>query len=336
MITAIAPPPTDHPSDTDGLAQALLTRYDGYYQGTIRLLSLSENATYAVSAAAGRRYVLRIHRPRYHTAAAVRSELAWLAALQAACIEVPRAIPGADNELLQHVGLPGQSTRMGVLFDWIDGCEPDPNGNLLTSFERLGSINARLHEQARCWCPPAGFERPTWDHATMLGAGAHWGDWRQAPHLRPADQNLIEQTIAPIGRQLAIYGQDTTRFGLIHADLRLANLLVDGECTRVIDFDDCGFGWYLHDLASALSFQEHHRDASRWIAHWLHGYARVASLAQADLDVLPSLLVQRRLQLLAWTGTHANTELARSLGPAWVAQTLPLCHAYLDSRLRFG
>ncbi|WVM92198.1 phosphotransferase [Halopseudomonas pachastrellae] len=43
---------------------------------------------------------------------------------------------------------------------------------------------------------------------------------------------------------------------MIHADLRLTNLLRHQQQTRVIDFDDCGQGWYLHDLAAALSFEE--------------------------------------------------------------------------------
>ena len=323
-------------SDTDRLAQTFLAQHTSDHQGTVRLLSISENATYAVSAASGRRYVLRIHRRGYHSATTVRSELAWLAALRDAGIEVPRAIPGIDGDLLQFASLPGQPTHMGVLFDWIVGREPDPNDNLLASFERLGAINARLHEQVRHWPLPAGFERPTWNHHTMLGSDAHWGDWRQAPHLQTVDQDVVAETVAAIGQQLSGYGQAASRFGLIHADLRLANLLVEGEHTRPIDFDDCGFGWYMHDLAAALSFYEHHREVPAWIEHWLRGYTRSANVAQADLDVLPALLMQRRLQLMAWTGTHAETELARSLGPTWVKQTLSLCRDYLDGRLRFG
>lgn len=34
-------------------------------------------------------------------------------------------------------------------------------------------------------------------------------------------------------------------WGLIHADLCLVALLLEGEHTRTIDYDDCGFGWYL-------------------------------------------------------------------------------------------
>lgn len=326
----------DQLSDTDRLALTFLARYTRNHQGAVRLLSISENATYAVSTASGRRYVLRIHRRGYHNAATVRSELAWLAALRDAGIEVPRAIPGVDGELLQFASLPGQPIHMGVLFDWIVGNEPDPSDNLLASFERLGAINAKLHEQARHWPLPTGFERPTWNHQTMLGSDAHWGDWRRAPYLRAADQGMIAEAVADIGQRLAAYGQTESRFGLIHADLRLANLLIEGDQTRAIDFDDCGFSWYMHDLAAALSFYEHHREVPAWIEHWLHGYTRSAEVAQTDLDVLPALLVQRRLQLMAWTGTHAETNLARNLGLEWVEQTLLLCRAYLKGQLRFG
>ncbi|MGJ7613397.1 MULTISPECIES: phosphotransferase enzyme family protein [unclassified Variovorax] len=331
---ALARPPTL--DDLAQAARAALACYAPRYHGSVRLLSLSENATYAVRTPTGERFVLRLHRPGYHSPAAVRSELAWLAALRKDGLEVPRALPGADDKLLQQASVPGTPPRMAVLFDWIEGQEPDSRRNLQSAFERLGAINARLHAQARRWSPPPGFERLTWDHDTMLGTRAHWGDWRQAPHLPRGDVAMIEETIGAIGSQLAAYGRGAQRFGLIHADLRLANLLVDEEHTRVIDFDDCGFGWYLHDLASALSFHEHRAKVHVWIAHWLRGYTRVASLEQPDLDVIAALLVQRRLQLLAWTGTHAETRLTRSLGPDWVAQALPLCRAYLNGRLRFG
>ncbi|MBO9644002.1 MAG: phosphotransferase [Pseudacidovorax sp.] len=331
--SALAAPP---PSTLDALARAALASYPASYQGEVSLLSLSENATYLVRTAVGDRFVLRIHRPDYHSERAVRSELAWLAALKSAAIKVPEALPGSNGDLLQHASAAGLSTRMAVLFSWIEGHEPDAQENLEASFERLGAINARLHLHARGWARPDGFERPTWNHQTMLGEGAHWGDWRHAPHLQARHHGLIEATIAVIGAQLQAYGQGAARFGLIHADLRLANLLVDAEHTRVIDFDDCGIGWYLHDLASALSFHEHHAAVPVWIAHWLRGYGSVASLDQADLDIIPALLVQRRLQLLAWTGTHSDTQLALGLGADWVAQTLPLCRDYLDGRLNFA
>jgi len=47
------------------------------------------------------------------------------------------------------------------------------------------------------------------------------------------------------------------------------------------------------------------------------------------LAVIPTMIIQRRIQLLAWVGSHATTEMALSLGDNWVADSLKLCQAYL-------
>ena len=58
-------------------------------------------------------------------------------------------------------------------------------------------------------------------------------------------------------QRLRRFGAGPDRFGLIHADMRLANLLVSGADLHVIDFDDCGFGWFIFDIGASLSFIEH-------------------------------------------------------------------------------
>ncbi|MBE8591306.1 phosphotransferase [Pseudomonas sp. MAFF 301449] len=320
-----------HNATYDRLAQAALNCYLPEQQGEVKLLCLSENATYAVFTPTRQRFVLRIHRPGYHSHQAISSELAWLAALQADGFEVPQPIAGQNGELIQRASVPERDSHWVVLFHWIEGHEPHSEQNLQASFRRLGAINARLHTHARTWQPPAGFQRLTWDHPRMVGSDAHWGHWKHAPHLPRNQWSLIEQVVGNIEKRLSNYSQQASRFGLIHADLRLANLLVDGERTRIIDFDDCGFGWYLHDLASALSFHEDHIDTPRWIESWLAGYTRVSSLDQNDLDILPTLIIQRRLQLLAWTGSHADTATVRQLGALWVDNSLKLCRRYLDT-----
>jgi Ser/Thr protein kinase RdoA (MazF antagonist) len=314
----------------DRFAHRALEGYASDYQGRVELLVHSENATYKVLGSK-RRFVLRVHRAGYHQHADIASELAWLAALQESGLEVPVAIRGLDGEAIQQVDLAGHGSRFVVLFHWIDGSEPDQQ-QLNASFRRLGGINARLHRHARAWHRPASFQRLTWNHQSMLGDQGHWGRWQDAPYLDAYGTALIRETVAVIGERLAGYGEDSSRFGLIHADLRLTNLLVQGERTRIIDFDDCGMGWYLHDLAAALSFFEHHPDLLQWIDNWLEGYSREATLDAYDLAMLPTLIMQRRLQLLAWTGTHRGTPQVECLGAEWVAQTVELCRRYLQEQ----
>src|SRR6202012_2075387 len=119
------------------------------------------------------------------------------------------------------------------------------------------------------------------------------------------------------------------RFGLVHADIRLANLLIDGETTKVIDFDDCGFGWVLYPIGRALSFIEHRPDVPELVAAWLRGYRRVASLSAEDEAEIPTFIMLRRLLLVAWIGSHPETDLAQSLGAGYTAGTCDLAEAYL-------
>ncbi|NBF03063.1 phosphotransferase [Pseudomonas sp. Fl5BN2] len=314
------------------LASLATLSYAPSLRGELSLLSHSENATYLLHNAQ-RRSVMRVHREAYHSYQEIASELLWLAALREEGLQVPCAIAGLDGELIQQVHLSGLGSRYVVLFDWIDGREPDQH-SLNTSFCRLGAINAQLHRQARHWRKPQGFARMTWNHSSMLGPEGHWGRWQAAPYLDSAGQKLIGEVLVVLARQLAGYGQDERRFGLIHADLRLANLLVQGEQTRIIDFDDCGLGWYLHDLAAGLSFFEHHPDLPQWIDNWLEGYSQQLSLDAEDLAMVPTLIMQRRLQLLAWTGTHRGTPQVECLGHEWVEQTLGLCRRYLGDGLQ--
>ena len=60
----------------EAFARAALTQYGIGPDATLSLLNISENATYQVDdPASGKRTVLRIHRPGYHSRAAIESEL---------------------------------------------------------------------------------------------------------------------------------------------------------------------------------------------------------------------------------------------------------------------
>jgi len=310
------------------MAQQALACYPDPLQGQLSLLCRSENATFLLRAA-GQRYALRLHRGDYHQKADIVSELQWLDALRETGIMVPEAVPDKEGEQVLTLRLPDGSERYVVLFHWIEGEMPttdvDPR-----AFQQLGQITARLHQQSKQWQKPAGFQRIIWDHHTMTSAESHWGRWQDAPNLNPADHGVVEQAIAQVGAAMAQFGKGSDRYGLIHADLRLTNLLLHKGETRVIDFDDCGLGWYLHDLAAAISFVEHHPRAPEWIDHWIRGYEQVAHISDAEMAMLPALLVQRRIQLTAWVGSHAETEMARSLGPEWASHSVRLCRRYLE------
>ncbi|VVP56218.1 phosphotransferase enzyme family protein [Pseudomonas fluorescens] len=304
--------------------------YPPHVQGQVTLLCHSENATYRIDTPGGQRYALRVHKLGYHKKTDIENELVWLEALRSSGIQVPHPIAGLDGHNVQHAQVGDDKELNLVLFHWVTGAEPTTDVDL-SAFNRLGAITAKLHQHSQEWQRPNDFRRIVWDHRSMVGPQGHWGNWRDAVNWNSSDFGLIEDTLHRVNRELASYGQDDKRFGLIHADLRLANLLVDHEQTHVIDFDDCGFGWYMHDLAAALSFYETHERLNDWIEHWLAGYTSINYLSAQDIAMIPTFIIQRRIQLLAWIGSHADTLQARSLGVNWAQQSVELCRRYLNN-----
>ena len=319
------------PAGLQDLADRALSRWVETVGGRALLLSLSENAVYRVTAPGRPDCVLRIHREDYHSRNAIGSELAWMQAIRdEAGILTPVPIPDRDGQLVVR----GCSPRLPrprnlVLFRWIEGRAPEEGEDLAAPFEGLGAVTARLHAQAAGWIRPAGFERHRWDAATILGARPLWGDWRAGPELDPPARRLLGRAEAVLCRRLQEFGTGPERFGLVHADLRLANLLLHEGDTRVIDFDDCGFGWHLYDLATALSFLETDPRTPALITAWLRGYTRLRPLAPADRREIPTFLLLRRMALLAWIGSHAETDLARQQAPGFAAATCELAEGYL-------
>ena len=300
----------------------------------VRLINLSENATYAVAAPDGQRWALRIHRDGYHSRAAIASELAWMQELRDhQVIVTPQPVKGRDGEIIQIVGharMPGP--RHIVLSNWETGVEPGIGDNLSQPFEVLGEVAARMHRFTRQWPRPGWFTRPNWNFDTALGEAApHWGRWRDGIGVDVEKAALFGRTVDLIGRRLAAYGQGPGRYGLVHCDLRLANLLIDNDSVKVIDFDDCGFSWYMYDAATPVSFYEHEPQVPDLIEAWKTGYRRVLELPAADEAEIPSFVMLRRMLLVAWIGSHSETELAQSMGLPYTEGTAGLCESYLSA-----
>lgn len=318
------------------LAESATAHYDLPDGLLVKLINLSENATYKIEAPDGRRWALRIHRDGYHSKTAVASELAWLIDLRSTgVVTTPAPVKGRGGELIQQVAHPRMPRpRNVVLFDWESGTEPGIGEDLSGPFEVLGEVTARMHLHTRAWKRPEWFSRFTWDFETSLGEQQpHWGRWRDGMGVDAERAKLFGRTVDLIGKRLATYGKSSERFGLIHCDLRLANLLIDGKAVKVIDFDDCGFGWYMYDAATPVSFYEHEPQVPGLIESWKTGYRRVIPLSKADEAEIPTFVMLRRLLLVAWIGSHHETDLAKSMGLPYTAGTVGLCEDYLS---RFG
>lgn len=316
------------------VARRALSEYGVPPEAGLTLLNVSENATYAVDdPATGERTVLRVHRHGYHDGIEIESELAWLDALrEEAGVRTPKVLPTEDGRRV--LAMPEEHSRDPrhvVRFEWLPGTEPHPaDERLPESFELLGSITARMHQHVLGWHRPRWFKRFAWDYDGSFGTEARWGRWQDGIAVGDAEREVLGRLDHALRHRLNLFGSGPNRYGLVHADMRLANLLVDDGQTYVIDFDDSGWSWFLYDFGAAVSFFEHDPRVPELTDAWVRGYRTVRHLAAADEQEIPTFVLMRRLLLVAWIGSHSGTDLARSMGAQYTADSCDLAEAYLS------
>ncbi|MXY12972.1 MAG: phosphotransferase, partial [Chloroflexi bacterium] len=96
--------------------------YWGLKPARIELVANAENCVFRVEMPDSRAYVLRIHRPGYHSLKELESELKWAQALVDAGISVSVGRPTLDGRAYAEIPTPdGESSRFVGLIDWIEG-----------------------------------------------------------------------------------------------------------------------------------------------------------------------------------------------------------------------
>lgn len=244
-------------------------------------------------------------------------------------VRTPTVVPASNGDRV--VTLSDSTTgedRYVVMFEFLSGVEPREQD--VDSFEALGELTARMHQHARRWERPEGFSRFHWHYDAAFGREARWGRWQQGVGVGREELEVLGRLDETLRHRLAEYGTGPERYGLVHADTRLANLLVDGGSVSVIDFDDCGFSWYLYDLGTTVSFFEHRPQVPELVDSWLAGYRKLGQISAEDEAEIWTFILFRRLLLVAWIGSHSAVEIARELGREYTLDSCELAESYLS------
>ena len=323
----------DDPALFERVAQTAAERYP-HHPVAVKLLAFSENATYlAYNPQTNEKYfVLRVGRPGYHQLEEYESEIQWLRQINDYTpLKVANPIEASDGTYIQQIEDNG-TTYYCVATEFLTGetleHDTDPNATV-KHYETLGETTAYLHRQTEIWNGTKNIKRFHWNFENMIGEHAIWGNWRDYPEMTPDAQQELEQCCAIIKRRRERYGKTPENYGVIHADLRDTNIIVEGDTVKVIDFDDFGFGWHLHDLASALTFIEERDDVPDLVNAWLDGYRKVLPFTDTDFVEIDTFILQRRIQMLAWMGSHQDSTPVQGYMVGYMDGTMQLADRYL-------
>ena len=307
----------------------------------LSLLKLRENAVYAVTdSATNEKLVVRIHRADYHSDAELRSEWQWIVGLREYGVLTPVLRHSNNGRMFEIVESPGvPEPRQVDIVDWIDGeqfgseergLEGSP-GEIRARFETLGGVMAKMHNQAQHWQAPEGFTRHAWDVDGLTGEAPFWGRFWELPALSARQRDMMLEVRDRLRAELAAFGTAPDRYGLIHADLVSENILTGADGIRVIDFDDCGYGWYLFDIATSIIFLHGARHFAVAKEALIAGYRQTRPLPDDHLAWFPVLLMARATTYLGWMHTRSETETAREMTPRVIELVMDLAEDYLGN-----
>ncbi|MDA5192931.1 phosphotransferase enzyme family protein [Govanella unica] len=321
----------------ENLAKVALTRWDGTFD-QVKLIKYRENAVFSAQRSDGTKVAVRVHRHGYHSDAALLSELHWMQTLADAGIPVPPIVRAACGSPFIKAEAPGiPEPRQVDLLGWMagspvgsseDGLSLDPE-----SAERLffdaGVLAAKVHDHTQAMALPENFTRHAWDENGLIGDEPLWGRFWELEALTPDQRDLLLRASACARRDLAAFGRNAANYGLIHADFVPENLLSENGQLKLIDFDDCGFGWNMFELATALYFnidEPYYPAIERAL---FAGYRSVRALPAETEALLPLFLFLRGTTYLGWIQTRPETQTARELGPMLIARLCQLAATYL-------
>ena len=290
------------------------------------MISHGENTVFAVDApntALGKpkcerysssRFILRIHRANYLSIDAIESELSWLQFLsQEAQFPVPDPIPTLEGKLCTLIEIQGvPEPRVCSLTRWLNGNSlldnQTSNESQFRQIESVGRLLGQLHDHAEHLPILENFTRPRWNWNGLFGDMAGYSnDGARVWELTPQPyRNLFENISKKFHKTVALLKADTRNFGLIHGDFWAGNLLIHKDEIGIIDFADCGFGYWIYDIARFLNDYIYEPNFSLYLDKLLHGYTQVRPLPEEQLSHINTFIAAQYAAYGLWQVNRAQ------------------------------
>lgn len=303
------------------LAEIVATRY---FSGdlTIELINYEYNATFKVVDSEGRKFALRMNINSLRTIENLNAELAFVSHLSSNSkvntAHVVRTLGGEETTSIR-LDLADRDLHC-VMYSWIEGEElgDEPTDEQLFA---LGAAMAQLHLATKSFELPDGAKLPRLDDF-------FWGTddmlFSETSELDQVTQAALKLGVNAINEIVAELYSNASPI-VIHADLHGWNVMWNEGVLTVFDFDDCGIGLPIQDLATAL----YYLDTPEQDEALKMGYLSVTALPEASDRTIKALALHRRILLLNYLYETSNPE-HREMRPSYLEETLRRVETFLS------
>ena len=304
----------------------------------IRRLGLGANIVFMVTTSEAK-YVLRLQQARGVKAARLSSELTWLALIRRdtkllAPFPVKALVDGREQHYLtlRHDMLAPPSLVYAVLFEYISGEQKTARDLSVGDVYRIGEYLGRLHSDAQ-FGAPADFDRPCLDWEGLFGDNSPYASPDQHSRTSPAQRAVMEAAAQRLRAPMTELAARPGSTGLIHADLLAKNIVFRGKSVAALDFEFCGWGFYLYDLAPLLWQLKGERtgdypelDDALW-----RGYISARPTPDDDRELLEPLIAARQLASIRWLLANLQNPTLGEAAPSLIAARCEELKVFLET-----
>ncbi len=271
----------------EGVRQLVAPHYDfGELTGCV-LLHRGVNDTYLLSTRE-RQFALRILRSNWRNSDSVIAELSALRHLNNKGVAVAMPIARRDGRWITEVQAP-EGLRRAVLFEWVSGRNPRYRDEAHST--QYGNLVARMHDCAGDIAPHRAYPKMDVRYLLDEPLAIIRARLRGLKDLsRPLDELEVR-----LRNRLSRCGLQALDWGFCHGDLGSGNAQVHESQLVLLDFEFCGMGWRVYDLAS---YRWHARcqglEERTWKA-FVSAYLQVRPAMAQQLEMVPLFLILRHL-----------------------------------------
>ena len=220
-------------------------------------------------------YALRICSPKT-TAKRLQAEVDWLTVLKDTNLMVPKPVANKQGDLISHL-----EDRCCILFEWLEG---EPVSQIMSPqvAKQIGEMMATLHLQASNYYSDREYAQ-CYDSNYFFGANSWWQT--KAKECLANDYEKITPAVEKAKYLINSLSQSPQQFGMIHSDLHFSNIISDGKKYAVIDFGDCGLGYYLMDIAVTEAEFKDYDNGEQLIAAFQESYQNQRGFFPPSRDI---------------------------------------------------